>query len=50
MSDKNSMRLVKETHLLNLGFDHGVLHVVLQSLGVGLRLLQNGLHHGVVLS
>jgi hypothetical protein len=34
---------------LDLGFDHGVLHVILQSLGVALTLLQNRLHDRVVL-
>jgi hypothetical protein len=37
------------TDLLDLGFDHGVLHVILQSLGVALTLLQNRLHDRVVL-
>lgn len=37
------------TDLLDLSFDHGVLHVILQSLGVALTLLQNRLHDRVVL-
>ena len=48
-SQRYRIRLPRQTDLLNLGLDHGVLHVVLQSLGIALALLQDRLHDRVVL-